>query len=431
MAEIVSWLWDYGNGDTSNEELPPVYRYREPGVYTITRTAFFDDDSQVSFSRVVTVNSFSLESVKPDYEKVIYRYGETVEEGLQASEIDGVTFPFHSFGSQPLNVPDVTGVPRLVIFDADDRQFYEVTTIGGPEEVGRDVVWRDKCDINGENGLEYSSLISFRGVAGTFERYFIEMLSANIYTRAIPAERQGVGVVYDASGYPTGINADISIQADENDGEYAEALDISVPKHEIHFDRRVEGHIIQLISEINMAPHIVTGYNANLIYKDKLDAPGSRAQSSEEKQQDLSFLMTNWITRGNPSCDRITGLSIGVISAGEGVVGPDSFAGSSLEIVSGESLNFTNTETMRSVFWFRSGTIEGSLPVGYEVIESVGDWVFAQVLSADITFGEGVFFDIRVFVESELPSDFDTGARTYLYNDIVNYNGDNTLPAWL
>jgi PKD repeat protein len=431
VANVIGWLWNYDDGSSSSEEIPAVHRYREPGVYTVVRTAYLEGGGDVSYSRVVTVNSFQLENLKPDYEKVIYRFGETVEEGMGPSEITGEDFPFLSFGTSALNITDVTGVPRFVVFDNDDRKFYEVSTVGGSSAIGRDIVWRDKCDMYGGNGTEYNSEVHFRSIAGTYERYFVELLSANVYTRAIAEERQGVGVTYDANGYPKNITADISIRADEADGETAESLDISIPKNEIHFDRRVEGHIIQLISTMNKAPHIVTGYNANILNKDKLDSPDKRGQTEEDEQQTLSFNLVNWITRGTGNCDRVTGLSVGIAWAGDSVVGPDGYDGSAFEILESDTLSFTNPSDLRAVFWFQSGTEESSLPVGYEVIGTVSGWVFAQVVSTSITFGDGIFYDLRVYQDADLPANFNTSARTYLYKDIVEYNGSNTLPAWV
>jgi PKD repeat protein len=40
----ISYLWDFGDGESSTEE-NPVHRYGAPGVYTVTLTVTYEDGS--------------------------------------------------------------------------------------------------------------------------------------------------------------------------------------------------------------------------------------------------------------------------------------------------------------------------------------------------------------------------------------------------
>lgn len=436
MAEVSHYIWDMGDGTPPiQEELVGSHTYREAGVYTVTRTVVYDNGNTLSFSRRVVAQAFNFESFSPDFSPVIYRYGRNEAEGIGVSEITGDAFPFQTFGCNALNIVDKSGSSRFVIFDNDDRKFYELTTVGGADGLGRSVVWKDKANIDGTSGTEYSASIDFRAVKGTYQRQFVEMMSANIYTRPVKLRRMGVGVTFSPSGYPENFNADVSVHADDYDGESATSLAVDLPKHRIHFDRRVEGELLQVRFIGNKAPHIVTGMNSNVILKDKLDSPQNRWQSEDGWQETLTDAI-HWFTRGGePNVDRVTGVSVDVITqAYDGntpVVGADDYSGSAFEVLVGETLSFNGTEDYRAVFFYRSGIDVGSLPANTVNINVVGDWVFAETIGTDLVFGEGVFFDIRIYVNSSLPSNFDDGARTYLFKDVSSYNGKLTLPAWL
>ncbi|MFC2140882.1 PKD domain-containing protein [Acidobacteriota bacterium] len=51
---IVSWLWDFGDGNTSTEQ-NPVHTYAAAGTYTVTLTVTDDDGASSSVSKIITV----------------------------------------------------------------------------------------------------------------------------------------------------------------------------------------------------------------------------------------------------------------------------------------------------------------------------------------------------------------------------------------
>ena len=55
-GEIASYLWDFGNGTTSNE-VAPTWSYEQAGEYTVNLTVVDDKGATDSFSSVVSVES--------------------------------------------------------------------------------------------------------------------------------------------------------------------------------------------------------------------------------------------------------------------------------------------------------------------------------------------------------------------------------------
>ncbi|NIM11614.1 MAG: PKD domain-containing protein, partial [Candidatus Aminicenantes bacterium] len=51
---IVSWLWDFGDGNTSTEQ-NPTHTYAADGTYTVTLTVTDDDSLTDSVSKIITV----------------------------------------------------------------------------------------------------------------------------------------------------------------------------------------------------------------------------------------------------------------------------------------------------------------------------------------------------------------------------------------
>jgi len=62
-GNIVSWKWDFGNGDTDNYRNPST-RYDEAGRYTVTLTVKDDDGDKCTRSNIITV----YEEIPPEVE---------------------------------------------------------------------------------------------------------------------------------------------------------------------------------------------------------------------------------------------------------------------------------------------------------------------------------------------------------------------------
>ena len=53
---IVSWFWDFGDGETSTEQ-NPEHRYTKFGVYSVTLTVTDNDEASQSISQDINVSN--------------------------------------------------------------------------------------------------------------------------------------------------------------------------------------------------------------------------------------------------------------------------------------------------------------------------------------------------------------------------------------
>lgn len=94
-----TYLWDFGNGDTSVEEIP-TYVYTEPGTYTIELTAMNEDQRAVFSKTISVIDPSACKTVKvfyvlpsdaehTDRQQIVAK---AVERNRQLWSRDGATF---------------------------------------------------------------------------------------------------------------------------------------------------------------------------------------------------------------------------------------------------------------------------------------------------------------------------------------------------
>jgi PKD repeat protein len=75
---IVSWLWDFGDGNTSTEQ-NPIHTYAAPGSYTVTLTVTDDDGASSSVSKIITITGPGVEIYVYDITQTIKKKGKNYE----------------------------------------------------------------------------------------------------------------------------------------------------------------------------------------------------------------------------------------------------------------------------------------------------------------------------------------------------------------
>lgn len=431
-TDVKSVLWDLGDGNTSTL-LIPNHVYQAPGVYTAILTAFYTDGTSASVegSVPVTASEWDVTGLNVSKTNVCYRFGTSPKEGIGFSEVSGDGWVLPNGRVEPITLKDNNNVPRLVVLDANSRRFYEITTSRGSDSLGHTPVWKDKVSIDNTGGINYSGGFTARGVEGELERYFLELISTNLYTRPLAEEiRNNDGVtVYDTNGYPEDLLLKFKMSTEDQKAiPDVEAQKVSMPKHEVTYDKRIEGHFINTEIEWNVAPFQIVGLTQNLLAKDKLDTPTNKAMVESSWQEHVANVQA-WYSRGsNLLLDRATGQTNSIDpSEVTATVGPDGYSDSAFEIAAAATIDISDDYGV-AFFWYRDDTPVASLPVGFTAYKTVDNWTLAYVENGtSLSFGEGAYFDIRSF-STDVTLDLEV--VEYLYEDVASYQGIVNLPVW-
>lgn len=422
-----TYKWFFGDGTTGSGDAPS-HIYTMPGVYTVS-CEFYEDGvyqstttKQLQITVDVWNDSYGIDVSKTN---TCYRFGVNSQEGIGCSEVYGDDWILPPGRVAPIRITDRDGVIRSIAFDNNDRLFYELGTTRGVESLGFSPTWRDKANVFGNGGTAFDGYIKFASNIGTLERFFVEMISCNVYTRPIQNELQGnnTSLIYDANGYPTGLLMEVTVGVDDNKPSVAQAKKINIPKHEIVFDRRVEGHQLQTTVKYNVAPILINGITENIMAKDKLNAPNLEHLHEFDVQQVIAVMQV-WYSRGHIlGLNRMTG-SIEIASGDySAIMGADGFSGSAM--ATNTPINISGGGVGKLVMWYRDDTpVNLSNPM--TVYATLGNWVLASsnVASTGFDLPNGFYFDIRKY--ATVTNDM----LEYIYNDVVDNHGNNIMPIW-
>lgn len=131
---IVSWFWDYGDGTTYNQPVPPPHTYSEPGNYTISASILGNDGCwSDTFRQVITIGSIP----EPDFIVPDTICGLSVLQPTDQSAVEYGTItewnwvingqPYTGLQPPPLNIPGPAQVP--ISLQVNTREGCESETI--------------------------------------------------------------------------------------------------------------------------------------------------------------------------------------------------------------------------------------------------------------------------------------------------------------
>jgi PKD repeat protein len=148
MAEIVSWLWKFGDGETSQEE-NPIHKYNMAGVYDVVVETTLDDGRVMSINYTETVTDWSETAgeINGSHTNKSYQFAIKERQGIGLMERTGNDVVAPGARSGTLKVNDNLGNYRQLHLDANDFKWYHVSTRNGPSESGIVKVWPDKTTI--------------------------------------------------------------------------------------------------------------------------------------------------------------------------------------------------------------------------------------------------------------------------------------------
>jgi PKD repeat protein len=165
MALVTSYYWDFGDGYSSNLEIP-VHNWLRAGVYTVTLTVWTDFGS-VTVTGTVTVEA----PVAIAITAFCLRFAVEAAQGVGWSECSGDDWIQPVPNCQPLKIIDDNDTPRMLIEDRNDDKIWEDATFDRVEFQAPAFI--DKYYEDDLVAAEYRWVLS----AGGTNEYYVEKVA--------------------------------------------------------------------------------------------------------------------------------------------------------------------------------------------------------------------------------------------------------------
>lgn len=332
-------------------------------------------------------------------------------------------------GINGYTIVDGNGYERQVVWDNLEGRLYEISTYDGPTGSGLSKRFTDRATASGD-GTEISASLWLGGDQGELPHYDIRhettLLSLMPYN--------------PSSGYRSGLEVDLSMyrRGDNWQTAYATAEDVT-KDGDITFDETPRDKAHQLKIAVNRS-EVVLGEAINYYTAiDEAAVPSKRENSESDYQLALIQNLAVWLTR-NPSLYRnmVTGTSINGTPVP--VTGVDGKSNSAFQISGNLAITGASAGGTGVIIFWHNGSISVQDNQGGTIsLTEYGThngWTLSYVTGAIwvdfitlVPTGTVKIEDLRVYDSW----DFDAGdlpTIAYLYNDMVNNNGANTLPIW-
>ena len=363
---------------------------------------------------------------------VCYRFSIREEQGVIGGiKVSGSGWVQPPNGVNGYEIIDSGNRSLQVILDNITGKYYWISTYNGPTGSGLSKTFVDKDDTTG-TGTEISWSISYGADTGRLKKYDIRHDVSNLTIDPDdPDNADGTG--YDSEGFRDGLEIDFEAyrKVDEWSSAYATANDIT-KNGDITFDKIVEDKAIQIKISGNRSECVISELINYYTVFDHATTPTKSSMSEGDYQENLNTPVL-WLSR-HVSLYKNLATGTSITGTPTGVTGVDSKGNSGFQI--SEALDTISvTLSSGSVLFWADGTVAltiGGESVTLSSVGSTGGWTLYYATgitkSGTLTLtpsGTRKIEDVRAY-NSEIDSD----TRSYLYNDMVKSNGDNTMGLW-
>jgi len=389
MATILEYLWDSGNGESSNEE-NPTFRYA-PGAYSVSLRANVD-----GIWRVVTRYSYIVVS-ETDQNLMdtnflnnpkSFHYGFSEGHGFNWSENSGEEWVWPESGASIFET-DYNGEVVKIAYDLYDDLPYIINTRNSENLVES---YLDK------GVTKIVTDIILPEYTGDLRKYSFSHVQTDIRFRAILTE----------TDLSDSLQIDASLITKSGTTPIETIKDASIDKEIVFItsNRRIEDTSTrQLEIATNESKFQLMGYNSTFKVNDKTKT------ASKGGTKDYSIFLastTSWYSRGDYSLDRCTGNYTTL--TGSEITGVDSRANSAISLTGDLTLDNIAQADGCLMFWYK-----GTAPVITDVIYTnseyaiSGDWKLAYAngsIPANMVMPSlSEVFDIRIYA-SNIETDY-------------------------
>lgn len=365
---------------------------------------------------------------------ICHRFSIQEDQGVIGGvQIDGDDWLTPPHGISGYEVSDDDGHFLQAVFDNRDGKFYWISTYDGPTGSGLAKVFSDK-HTGSADGTEIDWSLTFGADIGSLMKYDIRHEVSNLTIDPYDASKGGEGSSgYDDEGFRDGLEIDLYAyrRSDGWETPYSQALNI-VKDGDISFDRTPVDKAIQIKISGNRSECVISEL-VNYYTVAEQAAPPSKREMTEGDYQSALCAPVLWLSRGS---QLYKNLATGQLISGTAVpvTGVDGKVNSAFQI-SAAFPTISVVLTAGSILLWTDGTVTVSIGGNSVVLTSAGTyggWTLyyatgitrSGILTLTPT-GTRKIEDVRAY-----NSDIDSDIRTYIYNDMVKNNGNNTLKLW-
>lgn len=397
MATIQEYLWDSGNGQSSNEA-NPTFRYT-PGAYSVTMRAKVDDIWYVitKYSYIVVAQTEqNLMDTNYLNNPKSFHFGFSETHGFNWSENAGTDWIWPESGAAIFET-DYNGEVVKIAYDLYDDLPYILNT-------------RDSENLTAsylDKGVtKIATEVIFPEYTGELRKYTFSHVQTDIRFRAILTETElSPTLEIDASLITSSGNTPVEVVKD---------IDTEKELTFMFSNRRVVDTITRQIKiGTNESKYQLMGYNSTFKVNDK------NKTASKGGTTDYSLFLSepsNWYTRGDYSLDLCTGVETAI--TGSEITGADGRELSAYSLTSIMTLDNLAKGDGCLMFWYK-----GDAPIITDVVytnseyDSIDDWKLAYANGSIpinlVIPSSSEVFDIRVY-----SNNIDTD---YIDEYVINY----------
>lgn len=453
---VISYVWDFGNGDTFFGEQPPSHTYNTPGNY-ILRLIIVVDGIAYQYPTTITAraNINVLAGVGQNPDRVSYTYGNDETQGVGWSSNSGDSHLWSDTYGSIFSIFNEDGDHEQLIYDSIEGLPYIYNTRKvNPNSLIRES-WKGRENpLDDNSGIEIKTRVRLQEYKGSHESYFQQMSDINLFYQPMRRENQNA-IGYDSKGLRSAFEVDLELYADEKLEKVAHAHDVPIDR-ELFFDRKVKGHVLQIAFETLASEYRFTRSEVYLTNYDHAVWPSQPQMTEKTYQFNVENLLRSWLTRSENLLVDSNGLKYGTTDDYLPTGGADGYGNSAFTIINPSNLLYTfsgflNGAIYHITMWCSNQNgptfpqvVQPTVTVVGSVEKSIDPdnpgaatriWYFLNIIAdisnpiSDIEFLNGdSYFDVRFFELNNTVNDSET--LNYMFNDIDENKGNAICPSW-
>lgn len=277
MAEIVKYLWDFGDGETSTEK-NPQHNYME-GVWTVSLTYWDSNGTQhyePKYDYIVVTPLDWTKEYNPSLPDTCYWSPVKGGQGLGVSEFNGDNWIWPACFNSVCYGYDDERNKLLLCVDETSQAVHQLNVTD---------IWKDKEEYEIGSEIHFPSNMSHKGPWTHIRHEETRMQLDPFYKDARDETKNGQ--VFDNDGFPDGMTVDVLAYIDRiNSPATAKAIEVS-KDGDIVFHQQLEGREIRRHISLDRAPYYFSALTGVFTFEDK-NTPGAGVSELDMQQNILS-----------------------------------------------------------------------------------------------------------------------------------------------